>query len=87
MTSAEAGSEVVYNASPGLGLAVYVFTYTKANAVDWIVASTYCPIKTILFVKANFDADGTDDPVTWSGQTITMSTGTGAARMVVVGKC
>lgn len=79
-------SLVKYIVEPTTGMDIYVLTYTKANTTDTINLATYTPIKTIVFAKAQVDAVGADDPFTVSGTTITLSTGTGAGRLFVVGK-
>ena len=79
-------SLVAYDAEPNLNLSMRVFTYTKVNAGDTFNVATGTTIKTIIFAKAQIDADGTDDPVTWSGTTVTFHTGTGAGRLLVFGK-
>jgi hypothetical protein len=79
-------SLVALNAQPNLGTTMYVFTYTKTGATDTFNVATGTAIKNIVYAKAQIDADGSDDPITWSGTTVTFSTGTGAGRLFVVGK-
>lgn len=71
---------------PTSNTGIWVFTYTKVNAADTFNVGTGTPLKKILFVKAQVDAAGADDPITTiSGTTITLSVGTGAGRCFVVG--
>lgn len=83
--AAEVTSQVAYDGIPALGLSVYVLTYTKTGATDTLAVTTYTNIKTIVYAKAMVDAAGADDPLTWSSNVITLSTGTGAGRCLVVG--
>lgn len=71
--------------TPQLGGTVAVLTYTKVNATDTIAIGGDLPISAIHFAKAIVDAAGADDPLTWSGTTVTLSTGTGAGRILIVG--
>jgi len=83
---AEVSSKVGNNVLPALGYAVYVVSYSKANVGDTIdVALTY-PVKEIAFAQATIDADGSADPCTWSGTTITLTESTGAGRVLVVAR-
>lgn len=89
MTTAEATAEVAYDAVPSLGLEIYVVTYTKGAATDWVLTTTLSPEgPKVLFTKAMIDLTGADDPCSWSSSTnrITCSTGTGAGRMLVICK-
>lgn len=86
MAAAEITSKVKYDVSPVTDMCTFVFTYTKVNATDYFDATTYSPIKTIIYARAQVDAAGADDPLTWSGTTITFSTGTGAGRVLVIGR-
>ena len=70
---------------PGLGQNAYVITYSKANVGDTLDVVAY-GIKTIVFAEARDDSAGADDPVTWSGTTISFSAGTGAGRVLVIGE-
>jgi hypothetical protein len=79
-------SLVKYIAEPTQGLSVYVIKYTKAGATDFLTASLTIPVNTILYAKAMIDLDGSDDPLIISGATITLSTGTGAGRCLIVAK-
>jgi hypothetical protein len=84
--AAEVTSKVVNSMVPGLGPQVYILTYTKTGITDTVVVSTYTPIKSIIWAKAMIDADGSDDPITSiASGTVTLSTGTGAGRVMVVG--
>ena len=87
MATAEIASKVKYNVAPVLDLATYVFTYAKAAGADYFNVATYCPIKTIIFARAQSDVAGADDPLTWSGTTITFSTATTDGRCIVIGRC
>ena len=88
MASIEATSKVAYDCVPAIGLSVYILTYTKNTQNDTIALATYTPIKTVMFVIAQDDAAGNDDPVTWSGTALTLtSADTGAGHLLVVGKC
>lgn len=78
-------SVVANNVIPAIGEDVHVLTYTKANAGDTIDLATYTPIKSIKFAKAQIDLAGADDPLTFSGTVVTLSTGTGAGRIIVFG--
>ena len=84
--AAEVTSKVKYDVSPVTNMCTFVFTYTKAEAADFFDVATYSPIKTIIYARAQVDAAGADDPLTWSGTTVTFSTGTGAGRVLVIGK-
>lgn len=85
--AAEVTSQVDYNAIPALGKNMWVFTYTKATQNDTIAVATYATgIRTILYAIANIDADGSDDPCTISGTSITLTSATtGAGRILIVG--
>lgn len=83
---AEVSSKVLYNADPALGLKVVVLTFTKLAQNDTINCFTYGGIANVLFVKAQNDAAGANDPVTISSNTITLtSADTGAGRALVIG--
>jgi len=79
-------SSLVKVGATEIGLSMYVLTYTKTGASDTLAVATYSPIKTIIYAKAMIDSTGADDPLTISGTTITLSTGTGVGRVLVVGK-
>lgn len=87
MTSVEVIGTAV--ASPIPGDALRAITYTKSNAGDTLVVSTAIPElagKTIYYATARVDAAGADDPCTWSGLTVTFTTGTGAGRILIYAK-
>lgn len=80
-------SLVNYIVEPTIGTIMYVFTYTKVGATDTFDVGTGTAIKSILFAKAQVDLAGADDPITGiTGTVVTLSTGTGAGRLLVVGK-
>ena len=84
---AETTSKVYYNAVPANNLRVVVLTYTKLAQNDTINVSTYGDINTILYAKAQNDAAGADDPVSFAATTITLkSADTGAGRALVIGR-
>ena len=86
MTSAAVSSQVAYNGVPQLNTSSGVITYSKANVGDTLNVATKMPgVTSVLFAKASIDASGADDPLTFSGTTITFTTGTGAGRVFVVG--
>jgi hypothetical protein len=87
MASIEVTSQVPYNAVPALNTKVLVLTYTKLNQNDNINVATYGNIGKVVFAKAQNDAAGADDPVTFSGYTLTLtSADIGAGRVLVVGR-
>jgi len=85
MTTQEIAATSVTNVTPQLGGTVAVLTYTKVNATDTIEIGGDIPISTIHWAKAIVDTAGADDPLTWSDTTITLSAGTGAGRILIVG--
>ena len=85
MTSAAVSSVTAYSSSPQLNETSAVIKYTKANAGDTYDVSNKMAISAIDFAVAVVDAAGAADPLTWSGTTITFTTGTGAGRVFVVG--
>lgn len=82
VTSVTARQEV-----PNCTNSVYVITYSKGATGDTLDIATYTPIKTILFAVASDDGAGAEDPLAWSGTTITFSAGTGAGRLLLIGSC
>lgn len=86
MATAEIASKVKYNVSPVTDMMVYVFTFAKAAGGDYFDVATYSPIKSIIYARAQSDAAGADDPLTWSGTTVTFSTSTTDGRVLVIGK-
>ncbi len=85
MTTQEIVATNVAGVAPQLGGTVAVLTYTKVNATDTIEIGGDLPISAIHFAHAVLDNAGEADPLTWSGTTVTLSTGTGAGRILVVG--
>jgi len=82
--AAEVSSKVEYVAVPNIHTKTIVMTYSKASATDYITLATYA-IKTVIFAKAVVDLAGADDPCTYADDVITLSTGTGASRALIVG--
>ena len=71
--------------SSGTGLVWGIYSVTKANAADWVVLGDFTAVE---FVSAKNDTAGADDPATIDGSTtnkVTLSTGTGATTLFVVG--
>ena len=85
MTTQEIAATSVTDVTPQLGGTVAVLTYTKVNAADTIEIGGDLPISAIHFADARLDNAGEDDPLTWSGTTVTLSAGTGAGRILIVG--
>jgi len=85
MTTQEISATAVSRNTPQQGATVSVLTYTKINATDTIEIGGDLPISAIHWAKAIVDAAGADDPLTWSDTTVTLSAGTGAGRILIVG--
>jgi len=84
MTTAAVSSVVNKLVTPQLGIGCAVITYSKANVADTLNVATLLPAATsIVAARATVDAAGADDPCTFSGTTITFTTGTGAGRAIV----
>jgi len=84
MTTQEISATSVTGITPQLGGTVAVLTYTKVNAGDTIEIGGDLPISTIHYITARLDT-GADDPCSWSGTTVTLTAGTGAGRILIVG--
>ena len=90
-------SVVVNQIIPNANESMYVATYSKSNTGDFItvnavVSSTLrneplFPIKTVKWAVATDDTAGAADPLSWSGLVISLTSGTGAGRMVLIGTC
>ena len=84
--------------SPVADLSMYAMTYSKGATGDTIdvkytdgISTTangpFLPIKNIRFVLASDDTAGAEDPSTYSGSVITLSAGSGAGKLIVIGNC
>ena len=73
-----------YEVSPNSSIKCMIITYTKAGTSDTIDVGTYPGgVTNIIGATARKTSDGADDPVDWSGTTLTLSAGTGSGFCVV----
>lgn len=83
---------------PSQNISMYLVTYIKTNATDFITINAIVdstsqnepltPMKTARFAMATDDTAGAVDPITFSSVVkLSMSSGTGAGRMLIVGNC
>jgi len=82
--AAEVTSKVEYIVTPNIHVKAIVMTYSKASATDYITLTNY-GIRTVLFADCRDDTGGADDPCTLATSVVTLSSGTGAGRALIIG--